>query len=249
MESNNYGNSQLKPFEYGYINMVLHVVLLLFTFGIWWFVWVYRVTDYLNRLQSEPRQTPIYQMLLCLVPFYSIYWVYKNADRIDKYAMQNMVNSDITIVSVVLEIFVQVAAAIIMQFKLNEIIQPSPASNYSYQSAGNAGSAGAGDGYGDADNTGDMGGYTYTTGNYAGQAQAAYQNSNQYSDMPSTGYNVLSFFFPIVGLILFLVWKDEFPVKAKAIGKWAIIGFCVGIVFAILCTIIVGCTAFVCYFQ
>jgi lipid-A-disaccharide synthase-like uncharacterized protein len=37
-----------------------------------------------------------------------------------------------------------------------------------------------------------------------------------------------------VGLILYLVEKDTTPLKAKQIGKWALIGFITGIVFSIL---------------
>ena len=130
------GNRFVKPFEYGYFSLAAHIVLLLITFGIWWFIWVYRTTDYLNRLETEPSQTPVCQMLLCLIPFYSIYWTYKNADRIDKYAFQNNTNSDITLLSVILAIFVQIVAAIIMQDKLNEIVQPRMTNNYQYQSEG-----------------------------------------------------------------------------------------------------------------
>lgn len=41
---------------------------------------------------------------------------------------------------------------------------------------------------------------------------------------PSPGIAVLSFFFPIVGLILYLVWMDSEPGKAKSAGKGALIG-------------------------
>lgn len=54
------------------------------------------------------------------------------------------------------------------------------------------------------------------------------------ADTPSTGLNLISFFFPLVGLILFCVFMDSKPVKAHAIGKWALIGFCVGIGLSVL---------------
>jgi uncharacterized membrane protein YvbJ len=44
----------------------------------------------------------------------------------------------------------------------------------------------------------------------------------------------LSFFFPIVGLILYFVWKETKPVSAKFAGKWALIGFIVNVVLTIL---------------
>ena len=56
-------------------------------------------------------------------------------------------------------------------------------------------------------------------------------------DIPSTGLNILSFFFPLIGLILYLVFKNDTPIKAKALGKCALIGFIIGLcleVFGIL---------------
>ena len=49
-------------------------------------------------------------------------------------------------------------------------------------------------------------------------------------DRPSTGLNVLSFFIPLVGLILFIVNNEKMPVRAKAIGTWALVGFIVNLV-------------------
>lgn len=44
----------------------------------------------------------------------------------------------------------------------------------------------------------------------------------QPADTGSFGWAVLGFFFPIVGLILFLVWKTEKPVSAKQAGMGAL---------------------------
>ena len=64
---------------------------------------------------------------------------------------------------------------------------------------------------------------------------------NPQEDKPSTGLNILAFLFPLVGLILFLCFQKTTPVRAKAIGKWALIGFIantiliiIGIVFSLL---------------
>ena len=53
------------------------------------------------------------------------------------------------------------------------------------------------------------------------------------SDGSNTGFNVLSFFFPLVGLILYLSWKNSLPLRAKGCGKWALIGFICNIVIEI----------------
>ncbi len=44
------------------------------------------------------------------------------------------------------------------------------------------------------------------------------------SDASSGGYAVLGFFVPMVGLILYLIWKDTFPLRAKSAGKGALAG-------------------------
>jgi hypothetical protein len=50
------------------------------------------------------------------------------------------------------------------------------------------------------------------------------QGGNPTNDRPSMGYAVLGFFFPVVGLILWLIWKDPKPLTAKSAGKGALIG-------------------------
>ena len=66
-------------------------------------------------------------------------------------------------------------------------------------------------------------------------------------DAPNAGFAVLGFFFPLIGLILYLVWKADYPLKAKSCGKGALIGFIVGIVLSILYVVIIvaaaGCIA------
>ena len=49
-------------------------------------------------------------------------------------------------------------------------------------------------------------------------------------DVPSVGLNILGFLIPLVGLLLFLIYIDRTPVKARAIGKMSLIGFIVGLV-------------------
>lgn len=54
-------------------------------------------------------------------------------------------------------------------------------------------------------------------------------------DTNSTGLNVLSFISPFLGLILYLVLKDDKPIKAKGCKKFALIGLAsIGLLFAFL---------------
>lgn len=66
-----------------------------------------------------------------------------------------------------------------------------------------------------------------------------YSYYNQKADSSSVGFGILSFFFPIVGLILFLVWKGETPRKAKSCGIGALIGVIFNIVVSICYAVII----------
>ena len=53
-------------------------------------------------------------------------------------------------------------------------------------------------------------------------------------DAPSLGFTVLGFFFPLIGLILYLVWKPEYPKRATSCGKGALIGVIVAAVLTVI---------------
>lgn len=54
-------------------------------------------------------------------------------------------------------------------------------------------------------------------------------NQNE-TDSGSIGWAVLGFFIPLVGLILYITWKNTKPKCAKMAGTGALIGFCLNIV-------------------
>lgn len=57
------------------------------------------------------------------------------------------------------------------------------------------------------------------------------------NDTPSMGANIASCCFPIVGLVLYLVWKDEKPERAKNVCYWTI----GGLVFSVLVFLLGAC--------
>lgn len=59
-------------------------------------------------------------------------------------------------------------------------------------------------------------------------------------DAPNGGFAVLCFFFPLIGLILYLIWKDTLPLRARSCGKGALIGVIVAVALSILSTVIIG---------
>lgn len=106
-----------------YYNLGMHVVLLLLTFGVWYLIWIYRMTGYLNRVEDEQPRNPTNQLLLCIfVPFYTVWWVYQSAQRIDKLAAAKGIASDLSMLCLILAIFVGVVPPILMQDKINAIV-------------------------------------------------------------------------------------------------------------------------------
>ena len=61
------------------------------------------------------------------------------------------------------------------------------------------------------------------------------------ADTAGGGWIALGFFFPLVGLILFLVWQTELPNRAKACGKGALIGVIVAVALWVLAFILLLC--------
>ena len=57
-------------------------------------------------------------------------------------------------------------------------------------------------------------------------------------DAPNTGYAVLGFFIPIVGLILYLMNINTYPLRAKSAGKGALISVILSVVFYVIYVVI-----------
>ena len=66
------------------------------------------------------------------------------------------------------------------------------------------------------------------------------QNNTNPQDAPNAGFAVLSFFLPVVGLILWLVWMNTSPLKAKSCGKGALIGVIAWVVLWLIYAVIIG---------
>ena len=120
------GSTTAAPAPEVYCGLVKHILLLLFTCGIWLYIWIYRVTGYTNNVQGEENRNPTNKLLLCLfVPFYVIYWMYKTAQRLDKMAAAKNIPSDLSTLCLILAIFVPIIPPILMQDKLNAIVAPT----------------------------------------------------------------------------------------------------------------------------
>ena len=61
-----------------------------------------------------------------------------------------------------------------------------------------------------------------------------YQETAIKEDKPNFGFALIGFFIPIVGLILYLIYESETPLKAKSAGKGALSGFITGLVISLI---------------
>lgn len=55
----------------------------------------------------------------------------------------------------------------------------------------------------------------------------------------TVGWGILGFFLPIVGFILWLVWKDEHPARSRSAGIGCLVSICLGVVGVILYVVLV----------
>lgn len=106
-----------------FVSLGKHVLLLLFTFGIWNYIWVHKMTAYHNTVKDSEYRNPTSKLLLYMfIPFYSIYWTYKMAQTIDRAAAQKGVQSDLGTLCLILSIFVPILPPILMQDKVNQVL-------------------------------------------------------------------------------------------------------------------------------
>jgi len=82
--------------------------------------------------------------------------------------------------------------------------------------------------YNNNDNT-----YNGYNNNNQSQPNTTYRKNSSSSDTGSAGWGLLGFCFPIVGIILYLVWQNDQPLNGKAALNGALIGIVVGFVFGL----------------
>lgn len=63
---------------------------------------------------------------------------------------------------------------------------------------------------------------------------------NNVEDKGGFLWGLLGCCIPIVGLVLFLVWKDQKPKTAKAAGIGALVSVIIGVIYYIIAFVIIG---------
>ncbi len=106
-----------------YISLVKHILLTLFTFGIYDCIWVCRTTESLNCDAVNERQSGLRKLLLCVfVPFYRIYWYYAQSKRLENLMKNEGTGTEsFAVITLILAIFLPVAVpSAFLQMKVNE---------------------------------------------------------------------------------------------------------------------------------
>lgn len=83
--------------------------------------------------------------------------------------------------------------------------------------------------------------YTLPSANRGAKSQnvSATQSQQTDSEGSTVGWGILGFFIPIVGFILWLIWKNEHPARAKSAGIGCLVSICLGVVGVILYVVLV----------
>jgi len=114
------------PREAHFVSIGLHVILMIFTLGIWQAIWVYRTTRFTNFAKNKITRNPIFSLLLCtFVPFYNIYWTYETAQRSDLLLQERGILSNSATLCLILSIFIPFIPPIIIQSKINQAVTES----------------------------------------------------------------------------------------------------------------------------
>ena len=82
----------------------------------------------------------------------------------------------------------------------------------------------------------------YNAGAPQGFNYDQYKQDHGENEQASAGWGVLGFFFPVVGLILYLAWYDNHRKRAKVAGKGALIGVIAAVALWVL-TFLIGLIA------
>ena len=105
-----------------YIDIAKHIFLSLITFGIWTLVWIYHVTKNLNEVEGVEERKPARELLLCLfLPFYAPFWLYKTAEGVEDYGMENGKQFKIDILCIAFSFVCPLFATVLIQNKINVV--------------------------------------------------------------------------------------------------------------------------------
>lgn len=104
-------------------NLVTVALLSIVTIGFYWLYWIYKITEFTNEETELEKRSPLGQMLLCLIPFYDIFWYYQTSKCLDMMIADYDRSDDNDILSILLMFFGGLfIAGLVMQDRINKAI-------------------------------------------------------------------------------------------------------------------------------
>lgn len=107
----------------GYVKIVNLIVFSILTLGIYSYIWIYRTVGLFNEKRIGEERSQGVQVVLCLfVPFYMIYWLYKQSKLTEEYTLRvGGRSNDLSVISLVLSIFgLSLVAVALIQDQMNK---------------------------------------------------------------------------------------------------------------------------------
>lgn len=125
------------PEPEGYLSIVRLIVLSIVTLGIYVYIWIYHTALFTEKRSPQgPQSSAGIQVVLCLfVPFYFIYWVYKQCKAIEDIRLRTARtgSEDLSLICLLLSIFgFGIVAYALMQDQINKVVKPSPTPAYDF---------------------------------------------------------------------------------------------------------------------
>lgn len=106
-----------------YIDIAKYIFFTIITFGIWHLIWVYNVTENLNKVESAEKRPPVRELLLYIfLPLYNIYWTYKTAEATELYGAEKGKLFKINILCLAFSFVNPLIPSILIQDKTNIIV-------------------------------------------------------------------------------------------------------------------------------
>ncbi len=107
-----------------------HLMLLIFTFGIYRLIWIARTTRFLNQGTLKKRDPIMCAGLSVFIPFYSLYWAYRTALAVDGLGEKKDGFISMAGLSVLLCFACPFASDVYLQGKINELDAETDFSQY-----------------------------------------------------------------------------------------------------------------------
>ena len=107
-----------------------HLMLLIFTFGIYRLIWIARTTRFLNQGTLKKRDPIMCAGLSIFIPFYNLYWAYRTGLAIDSLSEKRDSLISLAGLATILCLVFPFASDVYLQGKINELDAETDFSSY-----------------------------------------------------------------------------------------------------------------------